>query len=111
MFNLSLLFIPSVIGNVRNALGTTSRKLSSRFPAITLAPPLLHPGSFRVPMFIFAGINLVGTGVVLALFFFDRRERNILNLTAKEIVLLSGEETTKDDAPPFPNETTHLIPT
>lgn len=62
-------------------------------------------------MFIFAGINLVGTGVVLALFFFDRRERNILNLTAKEIVLLSGEETTKDDAPPFPNETTHLIPT
>lgn len=37
-------------------------------------------------MLLFAVINLIGTGVAVALYFFDRyRDGNILNLTAKEI--------------------------
>ncbi|ELR17694.1 transporter, major facilitator subfamily protein [Acanthamoeba castellanii str. Neff] len=76
MFNLSLLIFPSLIGAIRNALG-----------------------SFTVPMLVFAGINLLGVLVAVALFFFNRAcNDNILNLTAHQIDQLTSVRRVADDA-------------
>jgi hypothetical protein len=50
-------------------------------------------------MFVFAGINLLGVLVAVALFFFNRAcNDNILNLTAHQIDQLTSVRRVADDA-------------